>query len=112
MHLLVWHVQSIFCPSRFGLASVLHVVVGTIEELFVEKCYDLITTAALRAMGGCKKLKVRDGLSQWSHIICVAYPPLQYTYVMHLCCMLAALGWQLSACAVPGMQGRGGACRS
>lgn len=43
---------------RFGLASVLHVVVDSLEELFVEKCYDLITTAALRAMGGCRKLKV------------------------------------------------------
>ena len=46
---------------RLGLASVLHVVVSSLEELFVERCHDLITTAALRAMGGCKKLKV------WSH---------------------------------------------
>lgn len=44
--------------GRLGLASILNVVVYTLEELFVEKCYDLITTAALRAMGGCKKLKV------------------------------------------------------
>ena len=43
---------------RLGLASVLHVVVCSLEELFVERCHDLITTAALRAMGGCKKLKV------------------------------------------------------
>lgn len=33
-------------------------MVGSLEELFVERCHDLITTAALRAMGGCKKLKV------------------------------------------------------
>lgn len=46
------------CLCRLGLASILNVVVYTLEELFVEKCYDLITTAALRAMGGCKKLKV------------------------------------------------------
>ncbi len=49
---------SLSVPCRFGLASVLNVVIGSLEELFVEKCYDLITTAALRAMGGCKKLKV------------------------------------------------------
>lgn len=46
----------------------LHVVVDSLEELFVEKCYDLITTAALRAMGGCKKLKVR--CVSWQCHIC------------------------------------------
>ena len=53
---LVIRIDKLVC--RFGLASVLHVVVDSLEELFVEKCYDLITTAALRAMGGCRKLKV------------------------------------------------------
>lgn len=43
---------------RYGLASLLSTVVFTLEELVVERCYDLITTAALRAMGGCKSLKV------------------------------------------------------
>ncbi len=55
--------EALLRLCRYGLASVLNVVIGSLEELFVEKCYDLITTAALRAMGGCKKLKV------WKHII-------------------------------------------
>lgn len=46
---------------RFGLATILTTVVVSLEELVVERCYDLITTAAFRAMGGCKKLKVSCG---------------------------------------------------
>ncbi|KAK9906656.1 hypothetical protein WJX75_005626 [Coccomyxa subellipsoidea] len=44
--------------NRFGLATILTTVVMSLEELVVERCYDLITTAAFRAMGSCKKLKV------------------------------------------------------
>ncbi|BDA46295.1 probable leucine-rich repeat-containing protein 1 at C-terminar half [Coccomyxa sp. Obi] len=44
--------------NRFGLATILTTVVVSLEELVIERCYDLITTAAFRAMGGCKKLKV------------------------------------------------------
>ena len=50
-----------FC--RFGLATILTTVVMSLEELVVERCYDLITTAAFRAMGSCKKLKVRTSPS-------------------------------------------------
>ena len=39
---------------RHGLASLLSTVVLTLEELVVERCHDLISTAALRAMGGCR----------------------------------------------------------
>ena len=63
---------TFICTCRYGLASVLHAVVNSLEELFVEKCYDLITTAALRAMGGCKKLKVQS-VSRHRHI-CFAAP--------------------------------------
>ena len=49
---------------RYGLASLLSMVVLTLEELVVERCYDLITTAALRAMGGCRSLKV--GACSWA----------------------------------------------
>lgn len=63
-----------------------HVLVNTLEELFVEKCYDLITTAALRAMGKCKSLKVwvtsRHSLPAW-HALAVV--------VAVLACKLAAL---------------------
>lgn len=48
---------------RFGLATILSTVVMSLEELVVERCYDLITTAAFRAMGSCKKLKVRTSPS-------------------------------------------------
>lgn len=51
-------VMDAVCSGRFGLATILTTVVVSLEELVIERCYDLITTAAFRAMGGCKKLKV------------------------------------------------------
>jgi hypothetical protein len=44
---------------RFGLANILVTLAYSLEELAIERCHDLITTAALRAMGGVKNLKVR-----------------------------------------------------
>jgi hypothetical protein len=45
--------------GRFGLAGILGTVTASLEELVVERCADLITTAAFRAMGGCRSLKAR-----------------------------------------------------
>lgn len=58
-----WHSQLLVCDMcRFGLAAILTTVVVSLEELVIERCYDLITTAAFRGMGGCKKLKVSCGI--------------------------------------------------
>ena len=47
------------CPGRRSLAGLLGALTWSLEELVVERCYDLLTPAAFQAMGACKGLKAR-----------------------------------------------------
>ncbi len=47
------------CPGRRSLAGLLGALTWSLEELVVERCYDLLTPAAFQAMGACKSLKAR-----------------------------------------------------
>ena len=58
--------------DRFGLAGILGTVTFTLEEFVVERCADLITTAAFRAMGDCRNLKARARARPCARAGCLA----------------------------------------
>lgn len=47
------------CVGRRGLATLLGMVMASLEELVIERCHDLLTPGAFQAMGACRGLKAR-----------------------------------------------------
>lgn len=45
--------------GRRGLATLLGMVMASLEELVIERCHDLLTPGAFQAMGACRGLKAR-----------------------------------------------------